>query len=135
MATLTELQKERISFHLDYCSARYLLQITQDNILLTINDSQKLALVGQDIDDLLPASIFSFEGIPLCSTTSALGKVERAFATLDPTTIEDSLYVSQAGSVSLRGTELKKREDLYLAMVKYLTQLIGEPGQKSRVGW
>ena len=131
---LTELQKERISFHLDYVAARYLLAITRDNLILTLNTSQQLSLVGPDEEDVPLDNKLDFEGIYLCSKTSMLGKVELAFSKLSPDTIEESLYVSSAGTVTLRGNELSKREALYLSMVSYLNQLVGGSKHNKRVG-
>lgn len=131
---LTTLQNERIAFHLDYVRASYLLSLDREISIGSLNESQVLGTVGPDLATLDPASIFVFEGQNLCSTTSLLGKVERAFANLDPSVIEDSLFVSQAGSVSLRGSELQKREALYLRLVKYLAQIVGA-SSKNRVGW
>ena len=132
---LTELQKERISYHLGYVARQWYLQVSQDTILLTLNPSQKLALVGGDLNELTSDEIFIFENIPLCSNTSALGKIERAYANLDPDTISDSLFVSQAGSVALRGNELQNRERLYGNLVGKLRQLISGSDYSSRVGW
>lgn len=131
---ITELQKERVSFHLHFVSSKYILAISRNITLGSLNASQELALVGQSLELLDPLNVFSFEGIPLCSITSALGKVERAYANLSPSVIEDSLYVSQAGSVSLRGTELRKREELYKKMVEHMGQLLGSETY-DRVGW
>lgn len=134
MANLTDLQKERISFHLDYVERKYLLAISRDTLILTLNDSQKLALVGQDLTGLDASEIYVFHGVDLCTNISQLGKVERAYEQLDPDVISDSLFVSQAGSVTLRGNETSNRLSLYKLMVKKLAQLIGGMDSSSRVG-
>jgi len=132
--TLTSLQRERISFHLDYTASRYLLAVSRDILVLTLNADQELALIGQDLIGLDPDEIFEFHGVPLCTNQSALGKVERAFNKLSSDIIEESLYVAEAGSVKLRANELAKREALYLKQVEHLAQLIGGTFGSDRVG-
>lgn len=135
MAELTELQKERISYHLGYVARKYYLQVSQDTALIVLNPSQKLALVGKDLEELTSDEIYIFEGVELCSNTSALGKVERSYQNLDPSVIDDSLFVSQAGSVSLRGNELSNREKLYKTLVRNLDRVLTGNSGNSRVGW
>jgi len=132
---LSTLQKERIAYHLDFVRSEYIPRISANSILITASPSQELALVGPDLGTLDPAEIFVFEGSDLCSNSSMLGKVERAFSKIDPATIEDSLYVQVAGSVTLRGNELKNRENLYKTLVKKLSKLMGDSVALNRVGW
>ena len=132
---LTDLQAERVAFHLDYVTRDYLAQIGRDDLTLALNESQRLGLVGPEDLSMLPQDeVVSLEGVDLATKTSMLGKVEMAFANLTPTIIDDSLYVSVAGSVTLRGSEVMKREQLYKTLVRYMAQLIGGTVDR-RVGW
>lgn len=136
---LTDLQKDRVKFHLDYLTALGLLELDRDVKILILNPNEQLALVGtipDPVPDPVPDTLVVFEGVPIATRTSALGKVEIAFSKLSPDTIDDSLFVEQAGKVTLRGSELAKRRSLYVQMVKYLAQLIGASDPfGERVGW
>lgn len=132
---LTDLQKSRIAFHLDYFNPNYMLQITRDSLLLTLDPTQELQLVGLgNFTD--PTQDIYIEEEFVCSKTSILGRVELAFNNLNSEVIEDSLYVSQAGQVTLRGNELRKRTELYEKMVSFLSQFVGgtDPNGWGRVG-
>lgn len=128
---LTDLQKARIAYHLDFVEPESLLEISQDLAVTTMSPEKELAAVGP----ASPADPLTFEGQPLCSKTSALGLVELAHAKLSPEVIDDSLLVRQAGKVSLRSDELKARERLYSRLVDSLAQLVGYTSQAGRVGF
>lgn len=134
--SLTDLQKERVTYHLDFVASNFILKVDKTIAIITLNDSQKLALVGQELNELTSDEAFYFEGSFLCSNSSLLGKVERAYAKLDPDIIDNSLFVESAGSVTLRGTELRKREELYRNLVSKMAQLIGANNPSlNRVGF
>jgi hypothetical protein len=130
--SLTDLQLSRVAYHLDFTKPDYLLAIDREVSILNLTPSQELALVGPTP---LVSNIYQFEGEDLCSTTSLLGKVEAAYAKIDPSVIDDSLFVSKAGSVELRGSELRKRQSLYRQLVENLAQLVGSSDTPKRVGW
>jgi hypothetical protein len=120
---LNALQQSRVAFHLDFVSPSNLLALDRDIATILLSPEQELAVVGQD-----PAPVGSeleFEGEYLCTTTSALGRVETAYRQLSPDVIGDSLLVKQAGKVTLRSDELSARQALYNRQVEQLAQLIG----------
>ena len=121
---LTEFQRDRINFHLDLDSERGLLRINYNILESAFSEIKVIQLVG-DLTIALPENKLFFEGIELCTVTSALGKVELTFANLGPAKIDDSLLVKSAGKVDLRSDELKAREKLYQTQIKYLKQLVG----------
>jgi hypothetical protein len=132
---LTELQQSRIAFHLDVWEAKSLLSIDREIKFVTLSDTDRLALVGPETIEA-PLEAYLFQGQELCSTTSILGRLERAFDNIDPSVISDSLLVKSAGKVSLRSDELKAREKLYRSLLKSLAKIMGyrDPGN-TRVGF
>lgn len=136
---LTELQKSRISFHLDYFNPDFMLQITRDTLILTLSSVQELQLVGIAPDPLptVPSDPYVFiGGVYLCRSDSLLGQVEKAYNKLNSDVIEESLYVVTAGKVTLRSNELTNRTNLYNKQVAFLAQLVGgsDPNSAGRVG-
>lgn len=135
MANLSELQQARIAFHLDVWESKSLLSIDREIKFVTLSDSDKLALVGPDVIEA-PLVVYSFQGQPLCSTTSILGKLEQSYENINPTTIDNSLLVKSAGKVTLRGDELQARQKLYQALLKSLVKIMGyrDTGNQ-HIGW
>jgi hypothetical protein len=131
---LNALQQSRVAFHLDFVSPSSLLALDRDIATILLSPEQELAVIGQD-----PAPVGSeleFEGEYLCTTTSALGRVEVAYRQLSPDIIGDSLLVKQAGKVTLRSDELSARQALYDRQVEQLAQLIGAAKMRvERVGF
>lgn len=132
---LTALQKSRIAFHLDFVRPGNLLALDRKVATILLDDEQLLATVGEDPPPV--GNAITFEGVDLCTATSALGRCETAYANLSPSTISDSLLVKQAGKVTLRSDELSARRALYTEQVEYLAQVIGasESGMCERVGF
>lgn len=122
--TLTELQSSRIDFHLDLDSNRSLLTISKNIREKTFDQPTLLALVG-DLTTASPSEIIEFGGVQLCTAESTLGRCEVSLKATGPATINNTLFVKQAGKVTLRGDELKARKQLYKAMVAELKQLVG----------
>lgn len=136
---LTELQNNRIAFHLDYVRPGNLLELDRDISVLTLTDNQILQVVGKPYTDGLSYptddDMVFFEGDPLATKTSALGRVELAFNNLSPDVISDTLFVKKAGKVELRKDELKARNRLYKELVSQLNQLVGGSDKYDRVGF
>lgn len=119
---LTELQKGRVRFHLGYPNDQIsgpLLEVQQNLVLGNLSEQTELALIGDPNSQTL-----TFEGQTLCSPTSLLGKVEKAFNLLDTDTISDSLFVKSAGSVTLRTDEYTARVEIYNGLVNNLVNLL-----------
>lgn len=108
---LTDVQKARTRFHLGYPNDQIsgpLLEVQQNLVLGNLAAQTELALVGDPNNQTV-----EFEGQPLCSPSSLLGRVEEAWNQLSPTVISDSLFVKSAGSVILRSDEVKARRAFY----------------------
>ena len=123
---LTDLQEERIMFHLREKIDIAALNLERTLVLRTLNATQELSVIG-NIDTALDEECFFFESVKLCTLTSQLGRVEKAYAKLDSDIIDDSLFVSQAGSVKLRGNETQQRDRLYRRLVQFLGTYFGYP--------
>jgi hypothetical protein len=121
---LTDLQRSRIEFHCDLDSTRGLLALSFNIKSTSFSEVKLLQIVGQLVG-ADPDNLFVYEGVSLCTLTSALGACELAHSKLSPQTIDDSLLVRSAGKVNLRSDELKARRQLYNQTVEYLKQLIG----------
>jgi hypothetical protein len=130
---LTELQKERISFHLGYDSARSMLTIERSPLLIRLSDEQEFMLVGAQ--PCPHDQAFLYMDVELCDRRSFLGQVEEAYTKLCADVIDDSLYVAQAGSVTLRSNELTKRRALYQSLVDDLARTVGGSPAGDRVGF
>lgn len=121
---ITSAQKSRIEFHLDIIDLDSLEAVLEGVRLRTLDQHEEATLVG-DIDNADPDQLIVFNGSPLCTVNSLLGRCETAFENLSSGTIEESLYVKKAGSVELRKDELKARNRLYKLSVQHLAQLFG----------
>jgi len=134
---ISNLQKIRIEFHLGLLGPLDPVNfraVQRDFVLTGLDPDIELSLVG----DPLSTDMVVFEGQNLASKSSLLGRAELAFSVLGPQTIDASLYVSKAGSVELRGNELKNRKDLYREIVKQLAYLLGvgpDNSDSGRVGY
>jgi len=122
--SLTPLQRSRIEYHLDLDSLQGLLALSLNIRSSTLSDSRLLSVVG-NLSTAPTAEIYTHQGQSLATTESALGRCERAFDKLSPTTIDDSLLVSKAGKVVLRKDELKARRQLYREAASQLAQAMG----------
>lgn len=122
---LSDLQKARILFHLDLPSQMNdLLSVDREILITQVSATLELQLVG-NLASADPENIYVYEGTPLATLESILGRVERAYDKLSPTTIDDSLFVKKAGAVELTSTEIRQRRKLYLTLVEYLAQTLG----------
>lgn len=131
---LTDLQRERCSFHLGLIKHEGISKVNTRNSLSTLTAEQELGLVG-DPDS---SNRFVFQGVDLCDQESALGKVEAAHAAITPSVIDPSLFVKAAGKVTLRGNELTNRYRLYQMLVNEMKLLVGmslESDGSGRVGF
>lgn len=132
---LTNLQRDRIAFHMDFDAKHGLWTVDTANRLTTLNPDRELTIVG-NLEDALPENTFTLEGIPLCTLTSILGRCELAFSRLSPETIDDSLLVREAGKVKLRSDELGARTKLYESHVFDLFKAVGAVDHgMDRAGW
>lgn len=125
MRPLTELAKSRVRFHLGYSLAPDIvgsLELLQGVTLGLLKPEEQLTLLGP-----LTGDPFTFQGEILCSLGSELEKIEVSFQKLNPTLIDDSLFVSEAGSVKLRRDELGARRALYHQLQSHLATLVGIP--------
>jgi hypothetical protein len=118
---LTDLQKSRIAFHLDVWSANSLLTVDRNIKFYALSEEDELSLVGPEN----PTDPQLFEGQVIASQTSILGRLESALANISPSVIDNSLLVKTAGKVTLRGNELRLRQQLYKAILKELAKLMG----------
>ena len=117
--TFTEDQKMRIRFHLGYrasIAAEWLEH--RNNLLLDITESD---VIWNVVGDPAVEPRLTYQGEPLCHEDSVLGRCELAWSKLSPATIDDSLFVSAAGLVALRGNEVILRRQLYRVMVEELS--------------
>ena len=125
MRPLTELAKSRVRFHLGYSvtpETMGSLEMLQGVTLGLLKPEEQLTLLGP-----IDGDPFEFQGETLCSQGSELAKIEKAFQNLNPTLIDDSLFVSEAGSVKLRRDELGARRALYRQLQEFLGTLVGIP--------
>lgn len=129
---LTQLQKDRIAFHLDLWTPFSLLTIDRDVTFLSLSSNEQLFLVGPES----PENPYYIEGEFLCSESSILGKCEVAYNKLNATTIDNSSLVVKAGKVELRGNELEKRKQVYRETLQALAKIMGYTDKGgSRVGY
>lgn len=119
---LTEFQKSRVRFHLDYVQSDVsgLYEVVQELQLDRLSDEVLLALVGPS-DDPSPQM---YVGQSVGSSEALLARLETAYSNLSPSVIDDSLFVSQAGSVTLRRDELQARKRLYRSLQRDLATLV-----------
>lgn len=120
---LTPLQLSRITFHLGgpVDDTRTPFEAARGFTLANLSPEVELAAVGV----VGGPGVVLFEGETLCSPTSALGRCEASWDRLSPSVIEESLFVSSAGEVTLRPHELRNRSELYKATVDSLGRLLG----------
>jgi hypothetical protein len=131
---LTDSQITRIKFHLDLASDRFeAFQVVRNASLFTLDANQERLLVGTIVPGN-PSNV-SWDGEEIATAKSVLGRVEKAWATLDTDTIEDSLYVAKVGDIALRGSELDKREKLYKRALRDLYSVVGVNLDPARVGF
>lgn len=119
---LTAIQKSRVRFHLGYPNDQIrgpLLEIAQKLVLGNLPPETELAIAGNPAEQTV-----EFQGEVLCAADSLLERLEVAWSNLGPGTIDDSLFVSQAGSAYLRRDELKARKALYAEIRKQLATLL-----------
>lgn len=119
---LTDIQKARTRFHLGYPNDQIAgprLEIEQNLVLSNLAPETELALVG----DSATRTIL-FQGLALCAPDSMLDRLETAWGNVGPATIDDSLFVKSAGSVNLRGDELRARKALYAEIKEQLASLL-----------
>lgn len=114
---LTDWQKHRVGFHLGYTDTFPVEWETAG-----IGDYAYRTITGDPAGALMLV-----QGLPIGTAAGLLGRIEAAYAKLDSETIEDSLFVSSAGAVNLRGDELTKRRKLYNSLVKDLSNVTGIP--------
>ena len=119
---LTEIQKARTRFHLGYPNDQIAgprLELEQNLVLNGLAEVTELALVGA-----ANAQTVLFQGLALCAPDSYLARLETAWSNLGPGIIDDSLFVKSAGSVTLRGDELRARKALYDELRDQLATLL-----------
>lgn len=131
---LTELQQIRIKQHLELASdLAGVMSIIRDQRLLTLTDTQIRVVVGSNLDALEESLVIRYDGEVICTAESLLGQCELAHARISPTVIEESLYVAKVGDISLRGSELQNRKNLYNTLVQRLASVVGvEPHSQGR---
>ena len=107
---LSALQKSRVRFHLGYPQndAGGLIEVLEELTLDRLDPQVEFALVGNPAADQ-----WVYLGEDLAAWDSHLAIVESAYAKLAPKTIDDSLFVKQAGSVTLRTDEYRARRQQY----------------------
>jgi len=122
---LTDLQKERIIFHLDFQKGQNdILKIGFSVNLDTFSATQERLLVGT-LAGALTANIVVLDQENLCTKESILGRVEQAFSKLDSDTIDNSQFVMEAGKVKLNPQEAKLRQQFYEQKVRELERALG----------
>lgn len=94
---------------------------------------QELMVLGL-LEDQPETDLIYISGQLVCNRKSLLGNVELAYEKLNSDTIEESLFVSSAGSAKLRGNELDNRMELYNAQVEFLAVALGAVVKSGRVG-
>ena len=119
---LTDIQKARTRFHLGYPNDQIAgprLEIEQNLVLSNLAAETELALVGDGT-----AQTVLFQGLALCAPDSMLDRLETTWSNIGPAVIDDSLFVKSAGSVTLRGDELRARKALYNELREQLATLL-----------
>lgn len=117
---LTPFQKARVRYHLGYPSERtQFFEVSASLVLDSLPEETVLQLVGDPSDPQI-----EFGGQVIGAEYAALGRCELAYQKLSPLVVDDSLFVSSAGSVTLRPDELRAREQLYQRTVADLAQLL-----------
>lgn len=121
---LTDLQKDRIAYHLDLGQPQSFIEISRNIRIATITPERELMVIG-NLDTAPVDQIYTYMGTNLATLNSSLGKCEVALDKLNPQNVDDSLLVKQAGKVVLREDELNARQKLYKQTVKELAQAVG----------
>ena len=119
---LTEVQLARTRFHLGYPNDQISgprLEVEQNLVLGNLAPMTELGLVGDPT-----AQAVIFQGEELCAPGSMLARLEQAWENVGPATVADSLFVTQAGSVTLRRDELRARRALYDELREQLATLL-----------
>jgi hypothetical protein len=119
---LSDVQRARVRFHLGYPNDQISgpsLEVQQNLLLDRLAPMTELGLIGDPTDQTE-----EFQGLPLCAPGSQLDRLEQAWGNLGPATIDDSLFVQSAGSVSLRRDELQARRSLYREQQEHLATLL-----------
>lgn len=118
-------QRQRVRFHLGYPGdqpgAGY-LEVYQNLALDNLDPTVEFAVFG-DISQP-GAEVLDLMGMPVAVKGSLLYRCETAFNNLSPDVIADSLFVKQAGSVTLRPDELPARRSLYRQTQKDLARAL-----------
>lgn len=131
---LTPFQLSRIKFHLGYPQEQTqpaILEVLENLVLDNLSPETELTLVGPKP----PTTPYVYLGEVIGDTGSLLVQVEQAYQKLAPTSIDDSLFVKQAGSVTLRPDEYRARKQLYEGLKSDLAVVVdvrlyrsGSPG-------
>ena len=119
---LTDIQKARTRFHLGYPNDQIhgpTLEVEQNLVLGNLAPMTELGLVGDPDNQTI-----EFQGLALCAPNSLLARLEAAWDNISADVISDSLFVSQAGSVTLRKDELRARMQLYNQIQSDLSNLL-----------
>lgn len=139
----TELQKDRIRFHLKLPSnlnPEFLELLNEYSLDTGLRVDTIFQVVGEELEVPPQSDRILLLGDDLCQEGSILANIEAAYTNLQPGTISDSLFVSQAGSVTLRKDELRARRQLYNSLLDDLYNLLDIPpdrrfGGSSHIGY
>lgn len=122
---LTELQKRRIIFHLDFQRGQNDVLKLSFSIDLDLVDATDERIIVGTVSTALAADKIIYDGEDLCTLESILGRVEQAFAKLDSRTIDNSQFVLAAGKVKLNSSEARLRQQFYEAKILELSKALG----------
>ncbi|CBA17789.1 virion structural protein [Acaryochloris phage A-HIS1] len=112
----TDFQKQRIKMHLGLSTGEpSITQLQQDRGLLldSLDADSQLTIMGDITTNPTDPTHFYYAGVAIAAVNSILYNCEIALERLGGTQIDPSLFVKKAGSVTLRGNELQKRNQFY----------------------
>lgn len=122
--SLTELQLDRICFHIKVPRSSFEFLKATFSTQVSISTERLLQLVGDITDPAQASNLTLLEGQTLCTSTSLLGRCEASWNKLDTATIDSSMFVVKAGSVELTDRELSNRNKLYQHHVSELKRAL-----------
>ena len=118
----------------------YRVAETERHLLLESLSAATLLILIGDVSDPLDDTHLFFQKQLLAAQGSMLATVETAYLKINPVDIDSSLQVLQVGKITLRGTELMRRRELYDYFREQMAVLLDtyleeDNGTQGRIGY